>query len=129
MATKKSTRKKVEKAVKKIKHPYLMLLFVILFAGGCVGGYFAANHITRNDTFEVVGEKTVTIQLGDTYEDEGAIAISFGKDISSKIVAEDNIDFATAGQYYIKYTVEDIRYSGLSRYRTIIIVDEEVGNE
>jgi hypothetical protein len=28
------------------------------------------------------------------------------KDVSSKIVAENNIDFTTAGQYYIKYTVK-----------------------
>ncbi len=129
MATKKSTNKKIEKAVKKVKHPYLMLFFLIVFAGGCAGGYFLANHFTQNDTFEVIGEKTITLTLGQTYEDEGAIAISFGKDVSSKIETENNIDFSTAGQYYIKYTIKDIRYSGLSRYRTIIIVDEEAGNE
>lgn len=129
MANRKSTKKKIEKAVKKVKNPYLMLLFLVIFVGGCAGGYFLANHFTRNDTFEVIGEKTITLELGQTYEDEGAIAISFGKDVSSKIVAENNIDFTTAGQYYIKYTVEDIRYSGISRYRTIIIVEEVAGNE
>lgn len=122
-----SRKKQIEKVVKKV-NPLVLLLFVIIFAGFAVGGYFLSNHMIRNDTFEVVGEKTVEVTVGGTYTDEGAIAISFGKDISDKIVAENNIDYSTAGYYYIKYTVDDIRYKDVVRYRTIIVV-EEVGNE
>ena len=46
---------------------------------------------------------------------------------SSKIKVESNVDFNEVGQYYLKYSVEDIRYKGIYRYRTIII--SEVGNE
>lgn len=101
---------------------FLVILFVFVI-GAIVGGYFTAGYITRNDVFEVIGNKEVTISLGETYQDEGAKAISFGKDISDKIVSEENIDYSTAGEYYIKYTVDDIRYNGIERYRIIIIVD------
>ena len=65
--------------------------------------------------------------LGESYQDEGAIAIAFGKDISSKIETNDNIDFQTPGSYYIKYTIDNLRYKGVERYRQIII--EEVSDE
>lgn len=121
----KKVNKHVKKAVKKV-NPFVMLLFVLIFAGCGVGGYFIASHITRNDKFEIIGEKTINLTLGQTYEDEGAVAISFGRDISEKIEVENTIDFTKAGQYYIKYTVADLRYSGIDRYRIITI--SEVGN-
>lgn len=91
---------------------------------GAVAGFFTAKYITRNDIFEIIGEHTITLNLGQNYQDEGAIAISFGKDISSKIVSQTNVNYNEEGTYYIKYTVDDIRYRGIERYRTIIIVDE-----
>lgn len=117
-------KKEIEKAVR--KHRVIIFLFVLIFAGLGVGGFFVAKHITRNDKFEIVGEKTINLTMGQTYEDEGAVAISFGKDVSAKIKVEDNIDYATPGQYYIKYTVDDVRYKEICRYRIIII--SEVGN-
>lgn len=108
---------------KSLKNGILLFILFVFVVGAIVGGYFTAGHITRNDVFEVIGNKEVTIRLGETYQDEGAKAISFGKDISDKIVSEENIDYSTAGEYYIKYTVDDIRYNGIERYRIIIIVD------
>ena len=124
---KKSTLEKETKKVIKKTNPFVLILFVIIFIGFCAGGYFVANFVTEGDKFEIVGDKVITLTLGETYEDEGAIAISFKKDISSKITTEDNIDYTQVGQYYIKYKVDDIRYKGVYRYRTIII--EEVGGQ
>lgn len=123
----KSRKKQIEKIAKKV-NPFVLLLFVIIFAGFVAGGYFLSNNMIKNDTFELIGDKTIQLSVGQTYTDEGAKAISFGKDISHKIVTENNIDFSTAGNYYIKYTVDDIRFKDVVRYRTIIVV-EEVGNE
>lgn len=122
----KKVNKQIEKAIKK-SNPLLVLFFVFVFGGLGLGGYFFANHLTRNDKFEIVGEKTINLSFGSRYEDEGAVAISFGKDISSKIIVEDNIDYAVPGQYYIKYTVDDIRYKGICRYRVIVIGEVENG--
>lgn len=126
MARRKST---IEKTIKKT-NPLLLLLFAIIFVGFAVGGYFLGANIIKNDKFEIVGEKTITLTIGDApYVDEGAVAISFGKDISENIVSETNVDYTTVGQYYIRYSVDNIRYKGVYRYRTIIINELEAGNE
>ena len=104
----------------------LILLFLV-FAACVVGGYFTCQAICKNDKFEIIGSKTIILTLGESYQDEGAIAIAFGKDISSKIETNDNIDFQTPGSYYIKYTIDNLRYKGVERYRQIII--EEVSDE
>ena len=121
-------------AKSKSKKKLSFLIITILFIGAMIGGYFTAKYITRNDIFEIIGEKEVTINIGQIYLDEGARAISFGKDISKNIKSENNIDNLTAGKYYIKYTVEDFRYRGIERYRVVIVIDpnatiQEVTNE
>lgn len=91
------------------------------------GRLFYLSSYLQNDKFEIIGSKTIILTLGESYQDEGAIAIAFGKDISSKIETNDNIDFQTPGSYYIKYTIDNLRYKGVERYRQIII--EEVSDE
>ena len=125
-------KSKIEKAVDKQKkaHPIAFFLVVLFLAVGAVCGYFVTKHLTRNDKFEIIGEQTITINLGeDLPQDEGAVAISFGRDISSRIVVEDNINIEKAGRYYIKYTVDDIRYNGVVKYRYIIILAPEEGGD
>lgn len=113
----------LQKIVKKT-NPFILLLFALIFVGAGIGGYFFSQSKIANDKFEIVGDKTITMVLGDQpYQDEGAVAISFGRDISDKIVAEENIDYSVAGRYYIKYSVDDIRYKDIYRYRTIIILE------
>ena len=119
-----------KQAKKRLSLIFLMIFFVI----AVVCGYFVARHITRNDVFEIIGEKEITISIGESYQDEGARAISFGRDITDKIKSESTVNNEVAGSYYIKYTVDDIRYNGVARYRVIIVVDpnaetSEVSNE
>lgn len=126
MARRKSN---VEKLAKKVS-PVLLFVFAVVVIGFAVGGYFLGGHMIKNDKFEIIGEKTITLTLGDEpYQDEGAVAISFGKDITSQIVVETNVDYTVAGQYYIRYSVDNVRYKGVYRYRTIIINEVEAENE
>lgn len=117
----------LEKTINKQKkaHPVAFLLVVLFLVVGAVAGYFVVQYLTKNDRFEIIGEQTITLNIGETYEDEGAIAISFGRDISDKIKVENNINNLEAGRYYIKYTIDDIRYSGVVKYRYIIYLEEE----
>lgn len=121
------TKRAKQQAKKQVKKKPWLIVLAFVLALGAVGGFFGAGHITKNDVFEVVGDKTVYLQLGQTYQDEGAKAISFGKDVSEKIKSENNINFTVAGEYYIKYTIEDIRFGNVCRYRYVII--SEVNNE
>lgn len=104
---------------------FILLISLVLGAGI---GYFIGFTLIKNDKFIINGESTIEIYIGQTYEDEGATAISFGKDVSNKIKTENNINTAEEGQYYIKYTVDNIRYKGVERYRVIIVkpLQEEV---
>ena len=128
MARQSSKQVKLKKVVKKsVKKKPIILVLLLLLVGGAVGGFFTAQHLTRNDKFEIVGEQCVYISVGEDYQDEGAHAISFGRDVSAGIKTESNLDVSTPGEYYIKYTVSDIRYNGICRYRYIVV--SEVADE
>lgn len=129
MASKSSkTKKKVQNEVKTQikKKPWLIIVAIFLIASA-VGGFFLAQTLTKNDTFEIIGQKTVYLSVGDTYEEAGAKAVSLGRDISASIKTESTVNTQTAGEYYVKYTVEDIRFGNVCRYRYVIV--QEVGNE
>ena len=108
----------------------LIIVLAFIFILGGVVGYFVGSSLIKNDKFTINGESTIEIFVGQTYQDEGATAISFGKDVSDKIKTESDLDWieegqfytsAEEGQYYLKYTVNNIRYKGVERYRTIIV--------
>lgn len=123
----KISKKNIEKVKK--KHPFAFIVVIALFAVGIFGGYFTVKTLTKNDTFELIGEKHITLTLGQSYQDEGAKAVFFGKDVSSEIVSENNIDFTKAGQYYIKYEYSNAFYKNIVKYRYITIISEEVSDE
>ena len=123
----KRSKKNIEKVKK--KHPIAFIIVIWMFAVGIFGGYFTIKTLTKNDIFELVGEKYITLSLGQIYQDQGAKAVFFGKDISSEIVSENNIDFTKAGQYYIKYEYSNAFYKNIVKYRYITIISEEVSDE
>ena len=123
MAKKSNIEKLIDKQKK--AHPVAFLLVVIFLVAGAVAGYFTVRYLTRDDRFELIGEQTITLNVGETYIDEGAVAISFGRDVSEKIKVENNINNLEAGRYYIKYTIDDLRFGGVIKYRYIIYLDEE----
>ncbi len=110
----------------KTKKKILIVFLIIVIISGFLG-YFTCKLICKNDKFFINGNTTITLRLGQTYKDEGVTIIAFGKDISDNVKTENNINFNEAGQYYIKYSIQNIRFRGVERYRTIII--EEVENE
>lgn len=112
----------VEKAQK--KHPISFLIVIVIFAVAICGGYFTSKALTKDDKFEIIGEKEIILTLGDDYIEEGAVAIAFGKDISSQIeIDSSDLDLTQAGEYYIKYSVDNFLYKDVFRYRYVIIVD------
>lgn len=122
---KKTAKSEVKKQVK--KRPIFAIVLFLLLAVGGVGGFFGAKFLTANDTFALVGEANITLTVGEEYVEEGVTIISFGKDISDKVEIESNVDTSVAGEYYIKYTVEGLRFGSVARYRYVKVV--EVGNE
>lgn len=120
-----SLKQQAKKQVK--KRPFYTLILIIVLAIGAVGGFFGAKFLIRDDTFEINGDQEITLEVGDDYVEQGATIISFGRDISKEVKIESTVDTAVAGTYYVKYTVEDIRFGNVERYRYVTVV--EVGNE
>ena len=102
-----------------------LIITILVVALGALAGFFATQKLTENDKFEIVGEQFVEVALNSEYNDEGAVVISFGKDISNKIIVENTVDTSVAGEYYVKYTVDDFRFKGVERYRVVTVVEDE----
>lgn len=120
--------KKKKKDEKTAKKTHFLLIFVVIFLiCGCVGGYFLGDHLVKNDKFELIGEKTITLNVGESYIEQGVNVVAFGKKVKSdKIKITNNVDTSKAGSYYVKYTTSNLRFFNVTRYRTVIVLESEV---
>lgn len=118
---KSSTQKAVEKAVKKTNGTtiFCAVLFLII---GAVGGWFAYTTVSKNDTFEVVGEKEITLTIGDSYVENGCKVVAFGKDITSEVEIESDVDTTKEGTYFVVYTVDNFKFKNIQKVRVINVV-------
>ena len=131
---KRSAKRKAKKAIKKIHTAYIIIAVLSLVIG-LAGGWFGMGYITRNDVFEIKGEKATEYKIGDVinYTDEGIKYVSFGKDLSSEYVIETNMtknsdgsytaDTSKVGTYTITYKITSGRCKGLTLYRAFTVVD------
>ena len=103
-----------------------ILIFIMFFLaiGGAIG-YVGASSLTKNDTFEIIGDKNIVLNLNSTYKEEGVKVISYGKDLSNKVEVETNLDISKAGDYYVIYTVKSLKYNNIKRIRYIRVIEGE----
>ena len=112
----------INRAVKKVvkKTHWVTILCVALFLIiGLLAGMVTYNQITKDDVFEVVGDKEINLNIGDTYTELGAIAKAWGKDVSKDIVITGVVDTTQEGSYNIVYTVNHCMYKGVRRIRVV----------
>ena len=91
-------------------------------------------HNTPVDTSKPVitlkGSKKITLNLNDTYKEEGATATDeTDGDITSKIVISGKVDTSKAGTYTLTYTVEDSAKNVTNVTRTVIVKDGSGGGD
>ncbi len=123
----KRTTRKVKTKLKKLSAGVIFLA-IFLSVAGAVGGYFGVKYISRNDCFEIIGQDESTFEIGsDPYEDEGVKVVAFGVDETDKVKIETNLKrnadgkyyAETEGTYYIKYTVDNIKYGSIFKVQKI----------
>ena len=127
MARKNSVRNAAEKAVRKT-HAATVVLSVLFLLVGIAAGVAACVFITRNDKFELNGEKEVRIAVGGSFSDPGATVFSFGRDLSESVqVGGDYTSFdpTVEGVYQFVYTVDDFRWGDYQLVRTVIVGDPD----
>lgn len=118
----------IKSATKKIikRTGYLSLIIMTLFLLlGCGVGYLANSYITSNEYFELNGQDTMTLNIGDTYIEQGAKAKVLFLDVTDKIEISGSVDTTTAGEYYITYKLNEIRYRDFILVRKIIVEENE----
>ena len=122
MSRKKS--KQIKKIVKKLDKTTIIILCLFLILGLAVGvgtSYF----VMRNDVFAINGETEIVLNVGDEYVEGGAKAIAFGKDISSFVQIDGQVDTENEGEYILKYTVDNFRFRNYVLYKIVKVVGEE----
>ena len=76
----------------------------------------------------LLGDTTVTIEVGATYTDSGATAAdNYDGDLTSSIAIVNNVDTSTVGTYTVTYNVSDTTgNAAVSVTRTVNVVDTTV---
>ena len=128
MAKKNNARRSAEKAIKKA-HPVTLIFALLFLALGAVAGVILSREFTKNDKFELLGEKEIALASGERYTEPGVTIISFGRDISGKVIRsgdyENMGDLPKDGIYRIVYTVDDFRWGDYQLVRTVIVGNPE----
>ena len=119
-----------KKIVKKIKntHKSILICFFTFLILGIIMGYVVSSIFTRNDTFELIGDKEITLNLNEEYKEEGVKVISFGIDLKDKITIESNLNTSIEGEYIIVYTVKSLKYKDIKRVRYVTVVNGSDNN-
>ena len=113
----------IKKAIKK-SNKTLLFVFLLFLIIGIISGYIATKIITKNDTFELIGNKSITLNLNQEYVEQGVKVISYGKDLKERVKIESNLDLTKEGEYTIVYTIKDsYKYKDIKRVRYITIVN------
>lgn len=137
----KNAKKVVNKAEKSYKknHPVTVLLIVIFFVVGAIGAFITCNIIQKDDTFELVGESKITLNVGGEYVEpslnEAVRCISFSSNAIDSVSINDeettytNDSAQTEGIYYIVYQSSNFKYKNIKRIRTIVVNTVSSGND
>ena len=130
-----NTEKKISKNSKKVinkakkRKPITFVLIAVFFIIGICGGYAIFAITSKNDCFELIGEERVVLTLEEKYVNEGVKIIEFGKDISEKAEYETNLKVIDGnfyseevGDFYIKYSVNSIKFGKIFKIEKVRIV-------
>lgn len=146
----KATRstKKVNRKIKKLGFKAILIILLVTIIGGTIGAGVCW-FLTLDDCFTIIGNDEITLTLREegemigidnSYHDEGAYVVSFGKNVSNKVYVETNLKqyengnyYADEiGTYYIIYKVNDIKYGKIftvERIRLITFVEPTPDNQ
>ena len=104
-----------EKKVKKGHIFLIVLLAIILLA-------IAVLYFCKVPIIKYQGEKVETVEYGETYEDKGIKVYTQFKNISDKVIVENNVNLTQIGDYTITYKVPYFnKYKNYTR--TVKVID------
>lgn len=126
------------KSYAKTANVFVALLIFIITVGIGVGAYFV---VSRNDCFTLNGSQEISVTMqatangsgfvGEFTDEFGVKVIEFGKDISNKVEIQTNMikvsgnkyKATEVGTYYIKYSVNSIKYGKIFTIEKIRLIN------
>ncbi|MEM0999835.1 MAG: DUF5011 domain-containing protein [Bacteroidota bacterium] len=97
-----------------------LLTLALVFSLGFVG---CSQEDTIPPVISLVGDATVTVELGGTYTDQGATATDDEDgSLTSSIVVDNPVNTAAAGSYTVTYSVNDAAGNSATATRTVNVV-------
>ncbi len=96
-----------------------MVLVVVVIALLIVGWPF----IARRPSIKLIGDSSVTIAQGEDYEDEGATATWYGRNVSDQLYVTQDVDPSKVGTYDVQYNF-DGRFRTYSKRRKVTVTDQ-----
>ena len=88
-------------------------------------GYIYVTEDSIAPVITLLGDATVSIEVGDTYIDAGATAKdNYDGDITSNIVTVSNVDTAIIGSYTVTYDVTDVNGNAADTVTRIVTVED-----
>lgn len=123
----------IEKQIKKL--PIISkICIVILFLVGVAISIGICFFVCKNDQFEIIGKKNITINVNETYTDLGVTAIGFRIDMRGQVVTEvykdgekidadlSNLDTSEDCVYQIVYKLSNFRFRDARIVRIVNVV-------
>ena len=112
----------------------ILISLVALILGALIG-YLGSNVFVNNDLqFNLVGESSVSVSLGNTYNDQGVVCIYRGTDYSDDVILtyyDENlnivseIDTTSVATYYVVYNIWSQKFSSeLTRVVNVVEFDD-----
>jgi len=112
--------------MKKIIYSLFLLYGLVIFVG--------CKDITTEDTskityfvnFEILGDKTMLVKVGDTFNDPGVVATEGDTDVSSNVKVSGSVDSDVVGVYYITYSAINVDGYSASATRTVAVYNPAI---
>lgn len=127
----KSSQRKIQKQIKKLP-AMTKFIAVVVFLIAAIGTFGFSHMLQKNDRFELIGEKIITMNVNGNYTepelDKAIECISFGRNVINTVsIDKEETTYNPSesplkeGTYYIVYKTSDFKYSSIVRMRTIIV--------
>ena len=105
----KKVRKKVNKIIKKQLTGVSLFFAVLFLIMGIVIGFYLYN-INNKEGFtkiELTGDGVITLNVGDTYNEEGFTMVIDDYDYADMVLVNGSVDSSKEGVYVITYTLNE----------------------
>ncbi len=110
----------------KVLYKYGLIIISVFLSFSCEKETENISDITYYVEFEINGENPTIVQVGEPYVDPGVVATLPGKDVTSTVTVESNVDYETMGMYTVEYTATNNDSLKSRAVRNVIVCNPSV---